>query len=486
MGSDTAISTKMNEKFYRLSNNGKKLWIIKDKLIFCSGEMNLSYKIIESFNNSNDKSINYLKTIAEYYYNKYQSKDSDISLDIIVGIVEDNQSIIYQISPYNNFNIIKKQVNYGEIGLWVGGIKTNECYNYAYKEIQNQKTLKQVYQNTFDCISSEEVGGDLLIYKINSRSSIDKVYHSKINEKSIKLLNSKNKEKHLIIGDRIIGRIFLGENLYIENEAGTFEVDNKGLKVEDLDLTITNSDNNTELIMNDEKVIEINSNGEQKFYIDENGNIKFKGSLEGADGTFTGTLEGGSIIGGSINIGDSDFQVDSEGNLTAYSGYFEGDIEASNISISGAGGMFYVYDSGYMMAQGATFEGDIEASNIDADSTISGSEIIGAIITGSTLRTSSSGQRVEIQDNKLSGRDENGTSRIEFYPTDDHDVNYYELRFYDQDGSHEGTISGADGQMNLLGHSRLVIGNIGTDHYCWGVWDFTNVDEVKGIYAKFK
>ena len=53
-----------------------------------------------------------------------------------------------------------------------------------------------------------------------------------------------------------------------------------------------------------------------QFYIDTSGNAFFKGNITGASGTFSGTVSGATITGGTINIGPNKFSVDSSGNST--------------------------------------------------------------------------------------------------------------------------------------------------------------------------
>lgn len=55
-----------------------------------------------------------------------------------------------------------------------------------------------------------------------------------------------------------------------------------------------------------------------KFRIDANGNAFFTGSITGATGTFSGSLSGATITGGTIDIGGFDtssFHVDASGNM---------------------------------------------------------------------------------------------------------------------------------------------------------------------------
>ena len=66
----------------------------------------------------------------------------------------------------------------------------------------------------------------------------------------------------------------------------------------------------------------------------------FTGNISGASGTFTGDLSGSDITGGTINIGNGTFQVDSSGNLTAtsatLSGYIAVGADYDDLATSGS------------------------------------------------------------------------------------------------------------------------------------------------------
>ena len=66
------------------------------------------------------------------------------------------------------------------------------------------------------------------------------------------------------------------------------------------------------------------------------------------DGTFSGTVSAATITGGTINIGDGNFQVSNTGQLTAKSGVFEGNVYAGSI-LSGSG---QGYNYGYFPGSG--------------------------------------------------------------------------------------------------------------------------------------
>lgn len=66
----------------------------------------------------------------------------------------------------------------------------------------------------------------------------------------------------------------------------------------------------------------------------------FNGDISAASGTFTGDLSGADITGGTINIGNGTFQVDSSGNLTAtsatLSGYIAVGADYDDLATSGS------------------------------------------------------------------------------------------------------------------------------------------------------
>src|SRR5690606_37579384 len=119
------------------------------------------------------------------------------------------------------------------------------------------------------------------------------------------------------------------------------------------------------------------ANGTRALWFDiQNARFKFAGTLEGVDGTFTGTVQGGSFVGGNITIGSGNnvfragsqgiwagnsnfnnapFRVDMGGRLRAIDGEFSGTVNATSGSIGG-----WVIQSGLLfggMLLGGTIRG---------------------------------------------------------------------------------------------------------------------------------
>ncbi|WP_367946903.1 phage tail spike protein [Paenibacillus odorifer] len=129
------------------------------------------------------------------------------------------------------------------------------------------------------------------------------------------------------------------------------------------------------LIGSGNAVTQINTNGiaaghanfnEAPFRVDMAGNLVANKLTANYASIANSNFSGGAIVGSSINVGNGNFVVNSAGSVYAGDGTFQGTINA----------------------RGGTFEGSIYASG----------EIIGGIITGAKIRTSTPGKypRVEI------------------------------------------------------------------------------------------
>ena len=215
-----------------------------------------------------------------------------------------------------------------------------------------------------------------------------------------------------IIAEHIVGKLIAGNQLIIENQTGTFQVDGNGMSAINMSLSLTSKNGKNKIILNPDNGFKMQkSNGAggwtDNFYADTDGNLHL-----------TGQIEASTFIGGSINIGNGNFTVDSNGVLTARSGSFKGDITGSTGTFSGilsggaivssnieassftggsiniGYGKFRVNSNGDLYAESGTFKGNIEGSEISGANitggeisgvSITGGEISGVYITGSTI-----------------------------------------------------------------------------------------------------
>lgn len=122
----------------------------------------------------------------------------------------------------------------------------------------------------------------------------------------------------------LFGKAIFGENLTIQNDSGKFLFDNNGFSA--------TSGNNSVRINPDKsgELFSIYKGSNRQFYVDADGNVHFTGDLTGSSGTFSG-----NISGGSINLGNGTFTVDSNGNMYASSARISGEVNASSGTIGG-------------------------------------------------------------------------------------------------------------------------------------------------------
>lgn len=228
MGSDTAISTSMGANTYRVSENGQKIFQFNNMVVFCSGDLKTSYSIMLDFYNIEQKTVEKLQEIS-----KTQIINNNIMVEILVATIENKIPKLYQISSYNDFNIVELTVNNDELGVWSGGFKTEECKNIATKNCLSKKNVFDIYINTFDELSCEEIGGDLILYRVGT-GKISRVLNYQIKEKPIiKRITSNIHNYGLVVAEKIIGDIILGSNLKIMGDNGILEILGNLLTIKD-------------------------------------------------------------------------------------------------------------------------------------------------------------------------------------------------------------------------------------------------------------
>ena len=245
-----------------------------------------------------------------------------------------------------------------------------------------------------------------------------------------------------IIAEHIVGKLIAGNQLIIENQTGTFQVDGNGMSAINMSLSLTSKNGKNKIMLNPDNGFKMQkSNGAggwtDNFYADTDGNLHL-----------TGQIEASTFIGGSINIGNGNFTVDSNGVLTARSGSFKGDITGSTGTFSGTlsggaiissnieassftggsinigNGAFRVNSNGDLYAESGTFKGNIEGSNISgayitggeiSGTYITGGEISGTYITGSTINIDTN---ITVGNNIFIGNPYDGRNKSIHFGTD--------------------------------------------------------------------
>ena len=217
MCSDGAITSNINGANIRVSNKGEKMFVHKNASIFCSGNVKICNKIIKRIKNTDELSIEDIKTIAkdEYYGKSF--------LEIFVACNKSDDIFTYQISSYNNFEIVERTCLSGQTHILSLGYNSDRNFEILKKLIVKGGSVADIFKNVFENISCPEIGGDISL-NIVDKFGAKRIKRFEIKEDvEIKKI-SDIRDTYFIIGKQIIGEIILGHKLYITSENGEFYI----------------------------------------------------------------------------------------------------------------------------------------------------------------------------------------------------------------------------------------------------------------------
>lgn len=332
-GSDSAVSTTIDNKAYRIKDyNVKKIHKINNSLLFCSGNMLLSSEIVDKIKKYNTDDVNEIKAIAKSSYNNFDNTD-EFTIDIALAKVYKGKSIVYQISPYNNFEIVEYIVDKpSDIGIVSGGIKTDEVFNTAYEKIKKGVPIKKIYTETYNQVAYEQIGGFLTLHFLSNIE--DKVIGKyKIHDDFVDYYSGQVDDSfRLVVGETIKGRIIAGEqgifeglDIYESDEVGSRLLATLG-KYEDSD-----GNENRGLLIKHGAINVQSTNGASFItgdYI----------SVGNAGMTNLGTSSDSIRFWAGASFEDRNvapFRVTHGGFIVATHGRFQGNIEAQSMTLSG-------------------------------------------------------------------------------------------------------------------------------------------------------
>lgn len=409
--SDTAVSMTNDTTSYRVGNMSK-LTELEDCIMFCSGKMWLRDKLISKINKKSK--LNEIQEILKYEILPYCTE-----FDLEVAIALKDLSEIIFMSSYDSFNY-KVSIPTDDINLFSMG-KDNNRTCLTFEKYFDGNVITSL-KNTFEEISCNEIGGFLDIWVISNEGL--KKQELKID--NIKVVDELEayKNLNLVIADRLVGRIILGNKLIIESNSGVTQLDGDTITIKDnlgnlklqagkytdpnnssnfkyglyipngsIDIRSTDTPNRG-IQMDDNGYRAFNSNGVRTFDVNaQTGLVSIIGSLniKTSEDTNRGVIFDGNGISAYNLQGSRTFYVDTNGNVTANNGNFTGIINATGGTISGdltvtgtlTGGSF---NSGSFNS-GTFTSGIINGTVINAGE-INGSTISGVNITSANINIS--------------------------------------------------------------------------------------------------
>ncbi|KAF6561251.1 hypothetical protein G9G63_21115 [Paenibacillus sp. EKM202P] len=225
ISADSAVSVTIDGVIYRdAGTTAQKLFHVDNYIIFCSGELNYCYKLMESYRLQKDRNIDSLRNLI------YQSY-TDEAIDIVIAEYVGEQTRVTQLSPYYDFNpVVVTDLPVGALNVISAGIRTKEAHEISYEYLTHGNTLESIYKDTYNQISFEGIGGMLYVYKV-SKNGVQLHLTHQITEPndmrifSIEVLKEyyHKQKKHCIVGERIYGKVFMGTKLALEDEDGVLK-----------------------------------------------------------------------------------------------------------------------------------------------------------------------------------------------------------------------------------------------------------------------
>ncbi|MEK5181725.1 phage tail protein [Paenibacillus odorifer] len=196
-------------------------------------------------------------------------------------------------------------------------------------------------------------------------------------------------------------------------------------------------------------VVKINTNGisaghddfnSAPFRLDMVGNVVLNKLTANSANILSSNFTNGAIVGSSINVGNGVFTVDTAGNMRATSGDFSGFISASSIT---------------------------------------GTDITGGTVTGSLIRTSPSGERIEVSAAGLRSFDTSGRRRVSI--SNDGNLGFSGIELWAPSGTVKGGLYADDNLFFLNGMGALQIFSFTDRVHFAGTVDFSNTTSVYGL-----
>ncbi len=228
IGADSAVSAQIGGNTYRLHEDGKKLFHVGDKVIFCSGIMELAAAIMAEYEAAADHSLTKLQKIARRQCAEYTAdhpeveERCDMLVELMIAYYDKGRgkTVVASISPYHNdFEIVERTLNSPmDFAVWAGGIRTQQATDAAMAKFRETLDVNFTYKYAFRAISYEGIGGNLTVYEIDAAGVRESLRHTIRERPGTKRLTRDVLQKavaELVIAERIVGQQINGVGLSI-------------------------------------------------------------------------------------------------------------------------------------------------------------------------------------------------------------------------------------------------------------------------------
>ena len=259
MSADTAACLKDENGYSRIANNAEKIKVIGNTIVFTAGNLELCRLVFD-----------YLETYKDAHNSPYllssylQQQLLDVAqydLEVMIGTIFENKVRIYQISSYEDFDVMVYEGSKDGVGVLVSGSNNDELNECVSRNFDSD--IKNLYRKAYQSINNEIVGGDMLfyymdIYGTKSQKMIDRfTIDDYVNKKYVSKTNV-----HYVLAKNLVGQMILGNSLGIYSEDSKMQLnfDNHGLVI-----NAKKGDDNTY-----RRIFDIQKDGKSQLYSDGN------------------------------------------------------------------------------------------------------------------------------------------------------------------------------------------------------------------------
>jgi hypothetical protein len=182
VGADTAVTQTIDGKPHRSTESYVKLHEIGDYLVFISGTVGVSNKIVEEMRAEETKSIGRFQRIIKRWgeqlvafdpqYVALMKQDSGTGgayLTVaLFRVLPDGGTVSYGISSKTGFRIEENEIRGDDIRIQVAGYKSEQATQYAIDLITSGvRAPETLIEKVFAKVSGDQIGGDCVIYTMD-------------------------------------------------------------------------------------------------------------------------------------------------------------------------------------------------------------------------------------------------------------------------------------------------------------------------------
>lgn len=170
-------------------NNIKSLFQFDNKIISTSGDVNILSEILREYRDGEDKTIECLRDISVKYGEGFRGINPDLYeanpriVDLIIFTWQEGESIVYNISSFNNYKISRNDCRQGINNIALG-FSSDQALKMLDSGFSDKKYFEQVeenritfntenfFQDIYDNLACTSIGGLMNLYILDKNGVV--------------------------------------------------------------------------------------------------------------------------------------------------------------------------------------------------------------------------------------------------------------------------------------------------------------------------